>query len=191
MHMDRIEPIISNEPYHVYNRGNNRQTIFPLSSDYEVFLRKLTATAAKNSVTFVAYVLMPNHYHLLLIQQSGGSIPDMMEALGTSTAKRFNAKYGHVGHLFQGPYRYALVTTTVGIAEVARYIHLNPVRAGLAKLPEEWEWSDFRRYAGVEGFLDQRENKVQGNLLLGNNYAEFVRQGVDDIESVRRLLFAD
>ncbi len=180
--MDRTTPIVNNEPYHVYNRGNNRQTIFHDWADYQAFVKKMEITAARHSVLVVAYVLMPNHYHLLSVQRTGGSISDMMEALGTSTAKRYNAKYKHVGHLFEGPYRYSLVATDPGVAEVARYIHLNPVRAGLVPLPEDWAWSDFR--TRVTGLNDQIFRD-----LLPRDYAEFVRRGVADIAAIRRLLF--
>ncbi|MFN0158249.1 MAG: transposase [Bacteroidota bacterium] len=189
--MDRQEPIVSNEPYHIYNRGNNRQTIFHDTSDYSAFLVKLNASSAKNGVTLVAYVVMANHFHLLVVQRTGGSIPKMMESLGTSTAKRHNVRYGHIGHVFQGPYRYVFIPTLEGVVRVARYIHLNPVRAGLVKSPEEWLWSDFRRHVGFdEGFLGQGASRVQGNLLPPpHEYAEFVRLGIVDIESVRQMLY--
>lgn len=192
--MDRLEPIVTNEFYHLYNRGNNKQRVFYEDSDYRAFLAKLHAAAACHGVTIAAYVLMPNHYHLLARQTRDNGISKLMEALGTSSAKRFNLKYNHVGHLWQGPYRYAFITTQEGIAEVARYIHLNPVRAGLAKSPEQWPWSDYRTHAAAgpgEGFLDQVIRHVQGNLHPGQprSYVEFVRQGVEDIEALRRLLF--
>jgi len=192
--MDRIEPIVSNEPYHIYNRGNNRQRIFHEERDYLAFLKKLDAAAEKHAVSIVAYAVMPNHYHLLVIQRTGGSVPDMMGALGTSVAKRYNLKYGHIGHVFQGPYRYSFVATVEGVAEVARYIHLNPVRAKLVKLPEEWRFSSYRLL--LESFLERGLSAEQGNLQHGHlrsldpapilavfggsvqRYIEFVQQGI-------------
>ncbi len=212
-HMNRTGHIVPNEPYHVYNRGNNKQRIFHEQSDYSAFLKKLDQVAMKYGISIVTYVLMPNHYHLLIVQRSGAGLPVMMEALGTSVAKRYNLKYGHVGHLFQGPYKYTFVPTTDGLAEVARYIHLNPVRASVAKSPEVWPYSSYRHL--VEGFLEPGSTSEQGNLLpegkaegglqlcshdpapvldvFGGSeqrYIEFVREGIADIETVRRYLFA-
>jgi hypothetical protein len=86
---------------------------------------------------------MPNHFHLLLIQSAGGSIPSLMHALCTSTAKRYNLKHHHVGHVFQGAFKHVLVDPH-GLADTARYIHLNPVRAGLVRAPEDWPFSSFK-----------------------------------------------
>jgi REP element-mobilizing transposase RayT len=152
-------------------------------------------SARKHRVTLLAYALMPNHYHMLAVQQPDGDISAMMEALGTSTAKRFNAKYGHVGHLFQGPYQYRRAPTTGTVPLIARYIHLNPIRARLVKAPEDWRWSDFRRHLEGfgEGFLLPGYTEG-GNLLrslLPPDYVAFVRRGVTDIEAVRRILFDD
>ena len=183
--MDRLIPLVDNEVYHVFNRGNNKQRIFREAADYSAFLRKLQQAASKHRVSTVAYTLMPNHYHFLAAQNSGGSLSKMMEALGTSYAKRFNLRYGHVGHVFQGPYKYTHVVTDEALSAVARYIHLNPVRAGLVKAPEDWAWSDFRTMTEGQG--------VPKNLLptLPRDYVEFVRQGVENIELVRQYLFGE
>jgi REP element-mobilizing transposase RayT len=188
--MDRTTPIYDNEVYHLYNRGNNKQRLFFDASDYTAFLRKLHGTAKEHHVNVIAYTLMPNHYHVLAEQQRGGCISDMMEALGTSYAKRFNLKYKHVGHVFQAPYKYTYVATVDGLMTVARYIHLNPVRARLVQRPEDWAHSDFRRHleATADGFLARGLSKEQGNLLP-SNYVELVRQGAEDLEAVRRYLF--
>lgn len=91
----------------------------------------------------------------------------MMGALATSAAKRYNLKYRHIGHLFQGPYRYNLVDPN-SLWYVAAYVHLNPVRAGLAKQPEDWAYSNYREIAeaaeAAEGFLPARYDPKEGNL---------------------------
>ncbi len=140
--MNRPEPIEDNLFYHVYNRGNDRQQIFRDESDCFAFLEKMKLLAVKYSVSAPIYTLMPNHYHMIALQNAGGSVSNMMGALATSTAKRFNLKYGHIGHLFQGPFRYKVVSEE-SLWNVACYVHLNPVRAGLARLPGEWPYSNF------------------------------------------------
>jgi REP element-mobilizing transposase RayT len=66
--MDRFEPIVTNEFYHVYNRGNNKQRVFHDEADYKAFIKKLEDAVLRRGVTVVAYVLMPNHYHILVRQ---------------------------------------------------------------------------------------------------------------------------
>ena len=119
---------------------------------------------------------MPNHYHVVLVQRQGGSIPDLMTSLATSAARRFNLKYNQVGHLFQGPYKGNPIDSPGLLLRVARYIHLNPVVAGLVKRPEDWPWSDF-----AEAYLLPGLNVEEGELLLRTcnlnraQYVSFVR----------------
>ena len=126
---------MSNLGYHVFNRGNDRNTLFREAADYRAFTAKMEQTCVKHKVERVAYVLMPNHFHAIL-----------MAALGTSYAKRYNLKYSHTGHVFQGRYRYTHIESEEALNTVARYIHLNPVKARLVRKPEDWEYSDFKRW---------------------------------------------
>lgn len=160
--MERKEKIHDNQLYHIYNRGNNKQAIFMCHEDYTFFLKRLKEYSKRYSVNTLIYCLMPNHYHLILTQNTGGNLPQMMDTLATSVAKRFNLKYKHVGHLFQGPYKYKSIESDQDFVEVARYIHLNPVIAGLAENPHDWQYSN---YAEIEGYLLQRKNIEEGNLL--------------------------
>jgi REP element-mobilizing transposase RayT len=167
--MNRPEPIEDNLFYHVYNRGNDRQQIFGDESDYSAFLDKTKSLAVQYSVAVPIYTLMPNHYHLIAIQNAGGNLSNMMGALATSAAKRFNLKYGHIGHLFQGPFRYKIVSEE-SLRYVACYIHLNPVRAGLAKFPEEWPYSNFEDLRGTsdsvwQGYAEYVYGVLKDNAL--------------------------
>ncbi len=174
--MNREERIEDHRYYHVYNRGNDRKQIFRSDSDYQAFLKKMRSLTVRYSVALPVYALMPNHYHMIALQESGGNLSKMMGALATSTAKRYNLKYGHSGHLFQGPFQYKAVPEDA-VQDVACYIHLNPVRAGLVKEPAEWKFSNFAEY--VEGFLRQGENQGdphRGKPELWNGYAAHVRE---------------
>lgn len=182
--MNREERIEDNQFYHVYNRGNDRDPIFGDGSDYYAFLEKMKSLAVQHLVAIPIYTLMPNHYHLIVLQNPGGNLSKMMGALATSAAKRYNLKYGHIGHLFQGPFRYKPVPEGL-LWYVACYIHLNPLRAGLAREPAEWKFSNFGAYvegALVEGFLRQGENQGEGNLLPGvwEGYASYVAEVLKD-----------
>ena len=177
--MNRQEHIEDNLFYHVYNRGNDRDPIFGDGSDYYAFLEKMKSLAVQHLVAIPIYTLMPNHYHLIVLQNPGGNLSKMMGALATSAAKRYNLKYGHIGHLFQGPFRYKPVPEEL-LWYVACYIHLNPVRAGLAREPAEWKFSNFGAY--VEGFLHRSSNQGEGNLLPGlwQGYAAYVTEVLKD-----------
>lgn len=174
--------------YHIYNRGNNKNIIFKDRSDYIFFIDKLKTYLEKYLVNILIYTLMPNHYHLLAIQNKGGSISNMIGALATSTAKRFNLKYGHIGHLFQGPFRYVIVPDEM-LYYVGCYIHLNPVRAGLSREPEGWEFSNFRDYTILRA--KQKENFNTANdmknsydenkpLIIAYEYIDFVKEILRD-----------
>jgi REP element-mobilizing transposase RayT len=159
--MNREERVEDNQFYHVYNRGNDRERIFGDESDYHAFLEKIRSLTVQYSVAAPIYALMPNHYHLVALQNTGGNLSKMMGALATSAAKRYNLKYGHIGHLFQGPFRYKPVPEDAQW-DVACYIHLNPVRAGLVEDPAEWRFSNFADYVGP--------------MKVNQRYAAYVRQ---------------
>jgi REP element-mobilizing transposase RayT len=178
--MNREEKIENGLFYHVYNRGNDKDRIFGDDSDYFAFIEKMKLLAQKYFVDVLVYTLMPNHYHLLVVQNTEGCISDMMGSLATSAAKRYNLKYGHIGHLFQGPFRYKSVPED-DVQDVACYIHLNPVRGKLAQEPEEWKYSNFVEY------LDKRfplsKDKLSRRESLSAGYVEFVRQVLKDERS--------
>jgi REP element-mobilizing transposase RayT len=142
------------EHYHVYNRGNNRQAIFLERENYLFFLRKwreyLLATA-----DVVGYCLMPNHYHFLLhLREDDLSGP--MQAFALSYTKAVNQRYKRVGSLFQGRFRALHVDGDPYLLHLSRYVHLNPVAAGLVARPEEWEFSSYREFVGLRnGSLPQ------------------------------------
>jgi len=158
--MNRYEPIVDGQHYHVFNRGNRKQPIFGDDSDYRSFLKKFRDSSWKYKVRVVVYTLMPNHFHSVLVQAAGGSIERLMNSVESSAAKRFNMKYGKAGHLFQGRYRYNRIDSDTGLLVAARYIHLNPVTARLVRCPEEWPYSDFAEYVsmadGIEGVLESQ-----------------------------------
>jgi len=118
---------------------------------------------------------MPNHYHLILSQNTGGNLPQMMGTLATSVTKRFNLKYDRVGHLFQGPYKIKQIDTKEDLVEVARYMHLNPVFAKLVKTPEKWKYSSYSKLVKKVTF-NLVQDKAEGNLLtLQSGLDEFYK----------------
>ena len=185
--MNREERIEDSRFYHVYNRGNNRERIFGDESDYEAFLKKIDQRMARYSVAVPIYCLMPNHFHMIAMQNPGGNLSDFMGALATSAAKRYNLKYGHIGHVFQGPFRYKPFPDDA-LWDVAGYIHLNPVRARLAQEPDEWRFSNFAQMK-VTFNLAQRFPS-SATRRGGRNPLSFNSDALWDgyVEHVRRLL---
>ena len=114
--------------YHIYNRGNRKQSIFLQTRDYERFLDKVVEYKKKFPLNIVSYCLMPNHFHFLLQQPSSNSISQFLSILCNSHSRYFNVKYETVGSLFQGRFKAKRVDKDEYLIHLSRYIHLNPVK---------------------------------------------------------------
>lgn len=135
--------------YHVTSRGNAGQEVFLDDGDRLNFLDILAEVVERYRFICYAYCLMGNHYHLLLETPEANLSRGMRQLNGVYT-QRFNRRHKRSGHLFQGRYKAILVEKDAYLLEVARYIVLNPVRAGLVRSPGRWRWSSYRATAGLE-----------------------------------------
>ena len=157
----RQVPLVAGEYYHIYNRGNNRQRIFFARENYLFFLRRVreylmdqtsevpeTSDVFHASGTIVAYCLMPNHFHLLLAP-CDDALSRRMQRLLISYTKAMNERYQRTGSLFEGQFQAARVDNDEYLLHLSRYIHLNPVLAGLVLRPQDWEFSSYREFIGV------------------------------------------
>jgi len=153
MRKPRIE--IEGGLYHIITRGNNRQLIFGSDDDYLKMLVLLAERKAKLPFFLYAYCLMPNHIHLL-VERRQDSISRVMHGLLTAYSQYHNRKFRKSGHLLQGRYKAILCQTDQYLAELVRYIHLNPLRARIVRKPEEFQYSSHRVYLGMEaeGLVD-------------------------------------
>lgn len=131
--------------YHVLNRGLERREIFKGPKDYESFFFRSLEIHKRFKVIFHAYSLMPNHYHLM-VETPEGNLSRAMRHLDGVYTQGFNQRYKRVGPLFQGRYKAVLVEKESYSLELSRYIHLNPVKAGIVKRPEDHPHSSFRHY---------------------------------------------
>lgn len=129
--------------YHVYNRGCNRQRIFANDGNYVYLLRRCQSFLADSPLTVIAYCLMPNHYHFLLRPEEDGALSRFIQRLFNSYTQAFNRQQGRSGTLFEGRAKTVLVDTDEYVLHVCRYIHLNPVRAGLVTHPGLWRYSNY------------------------------------------------
>lgn len=129
--------------YHVTSRGNERHDIFYTDDDRRAFLTTLGTVCDRFKWRCHSYCLMSNHYHILVETPEANLSKGMRQLNGVYT-QYVNRSHGRVGHLFQGRFKGILVEREAYLLELARYIVLNPVRAGMVKAPEAWPWSSYR-----------------------------------------------
>lgn len=134
--------------YHLTSRGNEQKDVFKSRKDRQQFLSYLESAVVRYGGAVHAYCLMNNHYHLLL-ETPAGNLSQIMRHINGAYTTYFNVKRKRSGHLFQGRYKAILVEAAEYATELSRYIHLNPVRAGIVAAPEEYEWSSYRYLAGI------------------------------------------
>ncbi|MEW6725916.1 MAG: transposase [Bacillota bacterium] len=141
--------------YHVTARGNRKEEVFLEDEDYSKYLQLVDRYRKRYGVTVHAFTLMPNHVHLLL---QVGSIPlcKTMQGIQQCYTQWWNKKYGQVGHVFQGRYKASLIEDDAYLLATVRYVHLNPVDAGIVSTPEDYPWSSHRYYLGQvsDGLVD-------------------------------------
>ncbi len=175
-------PLVSGEFYHLYNRGTDKREVFITRNDYERFLCNLYLANTKenirldnlqrteegstllsrvfqverreNLVSIAAYCLMPNHFHLLVRQNTEGGISQFMQKLATAYTMYFNAKYERSGALFQGKFKSKAAQEDTYLKYLLAYIHLNPYKF---TQPSTYPYSSYRDFIG--------EKRVQGKLL--------------------------
>lgn len=140
--------IVPGLPHHILQRGNDRQPVFRDSEDHVKFLYWLREAARQFMVAIHAYVLMPDHLHLLASPADAQGPGRMMQWIGRHYVPYFNRKYQRAGTLWQGRYRATLVDPDNYFFACARYIEINPVRAGLVMHPAEYPWSSYLHHAG-------------------------------------------
>lgn len=173
--------------YHIMSRGNGKQTIFLDSYDRLTFLDILTVVGSQYNWLCHSYCLMNNHYHLL-IETLDPTLSSGMRQLNGVYSQRFNRRHDRVGHLLQGRYKSILVEKGEYLVELCRYIVLNPVRAGLVKLPEEWIWSSYRSILGLDKntiFLTREWILSQFGKSMPeaqSRYQNYVTAGLTDID---------
>ena len=131
--------------YHVMNRGRRSESIFSDKHDYVMFIDLLIEISEMFNVNVAAYCLMTNHYHVLL-QTPDGNISRCMRHLNSVYTQRYNRNHGFDGQLFRGRYKSILVCEDSHLLQLVRYIHKNPVTAGMVKDMPDYEWSSYNGY---------------------------------------------
>lgn len=135
--------------YHVTTRGNRHQPIYLTDLDCELWCHLLTSCLRRFEWRCHSLCLIPNHYHFLL-ETPEANLSRGMERLNGVYAKWFNHAHGFEGHLFERRFRSVTIESEPHLLEVARYIALNPVRAGLCSHPGDWKWSSYGALVGSD-----------------------------------------
>ncbi len=163
--------------YHVTARGNAREPIFTGDDDRRCFLRILGKTVERHRWVCHAYCLMPNHYHLLVETPEANLSRGMRQINGVYT-QRFNRANQRVGHVLQGRFGAVLVERDSHLLEPARYVVLNPVRAGLAARAEDYRWSSLPAVLGQVPTPEWLETRaLLARFGSPERYLQFVREG--------------
>lgn len=126
--------------YHVIARGNNKEYIFKESIDKGYFIKLLKESMEGMNYKIYGYVLMDNHYHII-IQVFEKKLQDIMHQINNKYSKYFNFKYKRVGHVFQGRYKAILAQDERYLLCLVRYLHQNPIKAGMCKNIIDYKWS--------------------------------------------------
>jgi putative transposase len=147
--------------YHVTARGNERKRVFFAKADYGAFKGYLREAKEKYGIRLHCYVLMTNHYHLL-VETPKANLSRLMHYLNGSYTNYLNRKRRRSGHLFQGRYKAIVVERDSYLLELSRYLHLNPVRARLVAKPEDYPYSSYRAYVSRG-----EDDLIERDLILG------------------------
>jgi len=141
---------VADIPYHIINRGNNRQPIFFRDDDYQFFLSALALAKVKYPCKIYSFVLMTNHIHLLL-EAVGESrnLAYFMKHITQRQGQYINKKYKRSGTLWAGRFKSSPISTDRYLLACSRYIEMNPVRAGIAKYPDSYYFSSYGAKIGL------------------------------------------
>jgi len=166
--------------YHVYNRGVNRQPIFANQENYHFLLRRVKQFLPLYQISIIAYSLMPTHYHFLIEVHKEGCLAPFIQRLFNSYSQAFNRQQARSGTLFAGRAKSILVDKSEYVYELVRYIHLNPVIAGLVTTPEEWRFSNYLEWidARNEGLFDPEFRELF--FSSAQEYKNFVFSDIQD-----------
>jgi REP element-mobilizing transposase RayT len=172
--------------YHVTCRGNDRRSIYRDDRDRELFLEKLKTSLDIYQVNLHAYVLMGNHFHMI-VETPRANLSEFMRHFNITYTGDFNRRHRRVGHLYQGRYKAILVDKDSYLAELSRYVHLNPVRIKPHKgksVSQQRRFLERYKWSSLPGYLDssKRQGSVNYEEVLAESggTARRYRQFIDD-----------
>jgi putative transposase len=185
--------VIPGVPHHVTQRGNGRAKTFFSAADYDLYLRLLATACRAAKVRVLAYVLMPNHVHLILVPKTEDGLRQALSVTHGGYARIVNARRSKSGHFWQG--RFGCVAMDgEHLTAAFRYVLMNPVRARLCTKPEHWAWSSAGAYlkGRADGLTETDDLRAQfpdlRSLLSGDPADEMLELALRRAESIGRPL---
>ena len=169
--------------YHVTSRGNRRENIFVDDEDRLIWLEVFSQVCARFNWRCDVWCQMDNHYHIV-VETIEGNLSKAMRQLNGVYTQKSNRRHERVGHVFQGRFKAILVEKDAYLLELARYVVLNPIRAGMVSDLEDWKWSSYLAMIGHASLPEWLEiDWVLGHFgryrkTAVKNYKNFVREGV-------------
>lgn len=174
--MPRTPRLIPPEGFlHVICRGNNRRKIFLCKRDFRIYRGILKKLKAEESIEILHYCFMPNHIHLLLKIVEYSNLSRFMQRLNVRYSLYYHKKRRYTGHLWQDRFKSKLITNESYLMQCGKYIELNPVKAGIAKRPEDYPYSSYGYYA-----LGKKDDLSDGDPLY---------LGLSENETERRIIY--
>ena len=170
------------------SRGNDGQDIYLNDDDRKLFLETISEMSERFEVDIFTYVLMSNHYHLL-VRTNRANLKKAMQWFGTTYTRRFNNRNCKKGHLFQGRYKSILVQNDAYLMQLSCYIHRNPLRAGIVRRLIDYKWSSYPIYAYAKKGPAWLSTKVILSYFKGADKHKQYREKVQKYaEEEKRLL---
>lgn len=189
--MPRIRRLIPiKAAMHVMCRGNNKQDIFNVDRDKSYYYSLLRELKKEDKITIFHYCLMNNHLHLVVWLEAESRLSRFMKQVNLTYFNYYNKKYGYSGHLWQDRFKSNIVDTDSYLLQCGKYIELNPVRAGLVGLPEEYRFSSYNHYTKGKYDVIITDSPVYLGLsdstgARRKQYSEFVVN--DELMNTKRL----
>jgi putative transposase len=179
-------------PYHVVQRGNNREACFVEPENYQFYIELWQALSARYGVVVHAYCLMTNHVHFLATPGNDTAVSGTMKVVGSRYAQYINKRYRRTGSLWEGRHRASLVQSERYLLTCMRYIELNPVRAEMVSRPEEYRWSSYgvNAWGGLSwltphpGYCRLGQSPVERGLAYRELFKTQLRQ--EDLNFIRK-----
>lgn len=178
----RVIPITPGQIYHIYNRGVNKQAIFFSERNYHFFIYRLNEFFRGFAICY-AYCLMPNHYHLLIEVIDELFVSKAFNPFMVSYSKAVNTEQGRVGPLFQGRFQAILIEDETQFLDCVKYIHINPVKAGLVRTPIEWQFSSYRQYINPKTATCVETAKVLSHFDDIQEFRDYSEFGCEEYQS--------
>lgn len=166
-------------PHHVTQRGNHREPVFFAPGDQAAYLGLLRDYAALHNVDVVAYCLMTNHVHHVVIPSTAEALHRVFKSVHGRYAQRVNRIRSLKGHLWQGRYNSSVLDQNYFVNAV-RYVELNPVRARMVRRAEDYDWSSAATHCGLRNDFVVDCSKRQPLLAATADWSDWLAQGVDD-----------